>query len=114
MASGDPGVSSSGVCGHPWFGARASRYPVLSQRHPPSGASVSYSGQYSTLWPCQSLLESGYRHTPKSSKSLTGFLLFLCVCSAIKVQDSDSLPLAALSFLHVNPGEGLEDDELEE
>ena len=83
-------------------------------RHPPIGASVSYSGQYSTLWPWQPRFESGYRHTPKSSKSLTGFLLFLCVCSAIKVQDSDSLPLAALSFLHVNPGEGLEDDELEE
>ena len=82
-------------------------------RHPPSGASVSYSGQYSTLWPWQPRFESGYRHqnknkqlseslhtkikreldwlfifvcdtTPKSSESLTGFL-FLCVCSVIKV-----------------------------
>ena len=55
-----------------------------SWRHPPSGASVSYSGQYSTLWPWQPRFESGYRHTPKSSESLTGFL-FLCVCSVIKV-----------------------------
>ena len=33
-------MSSSGVCEHPWFGVRASHYPVHSDRQPYPIASV--------------------------------------------------------------------------